>query len=287
MNITNTRNIQAEAGIFSSFFQSHRAWRWRIFAATWLCYAGLYFCRKPFYITKSALSSHLNISASTLGAIGAAYLVSYTIGQFISAFTGQRLGQRLLLLVGMGVSVICNIVFGFANSPATFAIFMTLNGLVQATGWSGTVGVMANWFTRSERGAVMGWWSTNFQMGGVLANALAAWALGAFGFRYSYFFGSLVLLVVWIFFYFNQRNKPEDLGLAPIVDEAPHEIEKLGQGKLGQEKLGWTRAAVTNILLLGVFYFFIKFKFIYEYSCYNIILVRIPDVPNICRNYSF
>ena len=24
------------------------SWRYRVFASTWLCYAGLYFCRKPF-----------------------------------------------------------------------------------------------------------------------------------------------------------------------------------------------------------------------------------------------
>ena len=29
--------------------RAYRPWQIRIFAATWLAYAGYYFCRKPFY----------------------------------------------------------------------------------------------------------------------------------------------------------------------------------------------------------------------------------------------
>ena len=38
---------------------SLRVWRMRVFAATWLSYATYYFCRKPFYISKSVLESEL------------------------------------------------------------------------------------------------------------------------------------------------------------------------------------------------------------------------------------
>ena len=88
-------------------------WRIRIFASTWLCYAGLYFCRKPFYITKAALGENLHMSAAFLGTIGATYLIAYTIGQFISGVVGDRIGSRLLLLSGMAFSLGCNLAFGF------------------------------------------------------------------------------------------------------------------------------------------------------------------------------
>jgi sugar phosphate permease len=44
---------------------------------------------------------------------------------------------------------------------------------------------------------------------------LAAWLLGEFGFRYSFFGGTLVLSAIWLFMLFNQRDKPEDVGLEP------------------------------------------------------------------------
>ena len=229
-----------------------RAWRWRIFASTWLCYAGFYFCRKPFYIGKSALGDELHFSATMLGTIGSAYLVAYAAGQFVAGALGNRWGPRVLLLAGMAISIACNVGFGLVNSYWSIVALMAVNGLAQATGWPGTVGTMANWFRRTERGTVMGLWATNYQVGGVAANALAAWALGAWGYRYSFFTGSIVLLVVWAIFLFNQRDKPSDLGLSAVADDTDEETR-------GASTPGWTRGAIVNVLLVGVFYFFLKF----------------------------
>jgi sugar phosphate permease len=198
-------------------------WRWRIFAATWLSYFGFYFCRKPFYIVKSALASELNISGEQLGTIGAAYLVAYTIGQFAMGALGQQLGARVLLLGGMGLSILLNIGMGLSGSFESLLLLMALNGLAQASGWSGNVGTMAAWFGRAERGRVMGIWATNFQAGGVAANALAAFVLSqnliqwsilggalvlrAQGYQGAFFAGAAVLGLIWTFF-FVQPAKP-------------------------------------------------------------------------------
>ncbi|MFN7144858.1 MAG: MFS transporter [Myxococcota bacterium] len=225
-------------------------WRWRVFAATWLCYAGYYFCRKPFYIAKASLSDELHFDATQLGAIGTAYLFAYAVGQFVSGALGQKWGPRALLLGGMGVSLGVNVGFGLGNSFPVFLSLMVLNGLAQATGWSGSVATMANWFHRRERGTVMGLWATNFQVGGVLANTFAAFVLGAYGWRESFFAGSLVLLGVWAFVLFNQRNTPEDLGL-PAVEDPEGAPEESGAG-------GWTRDVMINVGIVGAFYFFVK-----------------------------
>ncbi|MDP2315779.1 MAG: MFS transporter [Pseudomonadota bacterium] len=227
-----------------------RQWRWRVFAATWLCYAGYYFCRKPFYLAKASLATELSFDATQLGTIGTAYLVAYALGQFVSGALGDKWGPRVLLLGGMGVSIGVNVGFGFGNTFAMFLGLMVFNGLAQATGWSGTVGTMANWFHRRERGTVMGLWATNFQVGGVLANTFAAWVLGAWGWRYSFFGGALVLAAVWAFVLFNQRNKPQDLGLGAVDD--PEGVPE------SDTDAPWSRDVIINVALIGAFYFFLK-----------------------------
>lgn len=234
-----------------------RSWRRRVFAATWLSYAGFYFCRKPFFIAKPALSEELGWDPVMLGYIGTAYLVAYAIGQFIAGWAGNKWGPRILLLVGMAVSVAANAGFGLSNSAGTFMALMVLNGLAQATGWSGNVGSMAPWFRRRERGTVMGVWATNYQVGGVLANTLAAWMLGHWGLQSSFFCGSVVLLGVWFFFLFNQRNRPEDVGLPSLDDEDEDGNSRAADGVSAEE--GWSRQVWINVLLIGVFYFFVKF----------------------------
>lgn len=232
-----------------------KIWRWRIFAATWLTYAGLYFARKPFSIVKANLGDAHAWDTEALGALGAFYLIAYTIGQFIAGAAGQKWGPRLVLLSGIALSIAANAACGITNSYALFAVFVTLNGLGQSTGWSNCVGTMGQWFRKDERGRVMGVWATNYQVGGMLANGLAAFALGAWGFKYSFFAGSLALLVVWVFVYFNHRNKPSDVGLEDI-DEEVREIDENGDEVA---EVAWPRAVVLNIAIVGVFYFFVKF----------------------------
>jgi OPA family sugar phosphate sensor protein UhpC-like MFS transporter len=238
-------------------------WRSRIFAATWLSYAGYYFCRKPFYIAKSTLGKNFEWDAATLGLIGTGFLIAYSAGQFVSGAAGMRWGPRILVLSGMGVSIAVNFAMGFTNSIGSLATFMIVNGLAQSTGWPGNVATMGNWFHRRERGTVMGFWATNFQVGGVAANALAAWALGQWGFRYSFFAGSVVLLLVWAFFIFHQRNRPEDLSLPPVRDPMDEVIVENPPPPRQDEparQSAWTSQMKTNVLIIGVFYFFVKFN---------------------------
>lgn len=232
-----------------------RAWRWRVFSATWLAYFGYYFCRKPFYIAKSDLMEAHHWSSQDLGNIGAVYLITYAIGQFIAGWSSNRWGARVVLLCGMTVTLAVNAAFGITDSKATFALLMGLNGLVQATGWSSCVGTMGQWFHRGERASVMGPWATNFQLGSIMAGLFSAWLLGRAGYQWSFFGGSLVMLVVLAFFAFNQRNRPEDLGLPPVKDprETPAEAAEAASTDDSMARAVWL-----NIGLVGIFYFFAK-----------------------------
>lgn len=245
--------------------------------ATWLAYAGYYFCRKAFYIVKADMADTLGLSPMDLAHLGTAYLVSYMVGQFSSASFGRRLGPKLLLLVGMGISLSCNAVFGIANGFWTILLFLSLNGLAQGTGWPGCIGSLAFWFKRRQRGSVLGVWSTCYQLGSVLAGSFAAFLLGMAGWRWSFFGASAVLLAVWFIVLFLHPNRPEDVGLEPLQDEEDDLLEQArtdvredhrGHGNepapgLSAEGrapgLGWSRKVVFTILLMGAIYFCIKF----------------------------
>ena len=232
---------------------SLRAWRVRVFLATWLCYAGYYFCRRPFYVLKSQLGADLGFSPATLGTIGALYLLSYAIAQFLAGALGNRFGPRVMLLGGMAVSMAANIGFGVAASSTAFFALMTINGVAQATGWSAGVGTMACWFNRQERGRVMGVWATNFQAGGVAANLMASFVLGHAGWRAALFSSVAVLGAVWLVVLTNQRNRPADVGLPTVRD-----ADESASAAPDDGSLGWTRDATVNVILVGVYYFFLK-----------------------------
>ena len=101
----------------SELTPDHHAWRRKVFIATWLSYVGFYFCRKPWSVSKSAVGQEAGFDASTLGEIGAVYLVTYAIGQFLAGGMGTLLGPRVNVLIGMGLSVLVCVAFGVSLDP--------------------------------------------------------------------------------------------------------------------------------------------------------------------------
>lgn len=237
---------------------AHHTWRVRVFVSTWLAYIGFYFCRKPFSAAKSAIHEATGWDTTTLSNIGAAYLLAYMIGQFLASGMGTWLGPRRNVLLGMAVSVIVTIAMGIALSPWVMGGLIFGLGLAQATGWSGNVGTMAAWFHKHERGRVMGLWSSNFNLGALLSGYVMAFVLGIATWPWCFFVGAAVLTVIAVNFYVFQRNRPEDVGLAPVDDpETPVDEATAPDVPAGPAKL--SRDAWINILLVGGFYFFAKF----------------------------
>lgn len=239
----------------------YRKWQYKIFSATWIAYVGYYFARKAFFVVKSDLADTMDLNAMDLAHLGTVYLVAYMIGQYSSAFFGRKLGPKYLLVVGMGISLVCNVIFGAANSYWTILLFLGLNGLAQGTGWPGCIGSLAYWFKRKQRGSILGIWSTCYQLGSVLATGFAAYMLGQYGWRWSFFGASMILLVIWIAVIFLHPNRPENVGLKPLYDEDDELSDKVDADNDIEKKkgLGWTREVVFTIVTMGLIYFGIKF----------------------------
>jgi OPA family sugar phosphate sensor protein UhpC-like MFS transporter len=234
----------------------YRRWQVKILSATWLAYVGYYFCRMNFYVVKKAFGEALSLDAIGLGHLGTAYLAGYMIGQFSSAYFGRRLGPKRLLLIGTGISIFCNVVFGLSETFWIILVFMAVNGVAQGTGWPGCIGSLGFWFKREQRGSILGVWSTCYQLGPVAAKAFAAWMLTAAGYQWSFFGAALVLSAIWVLVLILHPNTPEDVGLESVREEED-QVEKSGGEK--QQGLGWTRQVVVSILLMGSIYFCIKF----------------------------
>jgi sugar phosphate permease len=251
-----------------SLSRAYRSGQIRIFTATWLAYAGYYFCRKPFYVVKADMSQAFGLSSVQLGHLGTAYLAGYAIGQFSSAYFGRKLGPKLLLVAGIAASIACNFVFGIANGFWTLLLFLALNGAAQGTGWPGCIGSLAFWFRREQRGSVLGVWATCYQVGSLVSTAFAAYLLGRAGWRWSYFGSALALLGIWALVILLHPNRPENAGLPPLeedeedkkdaADPAEQTAGLLGSGQ-AVSGFGWTADVIVSLLTMGVIYFTIKF----------------------------
>jgi len=245
----------------------YRLWRWRIFFITWLTYGGFYLTRKSFSVAKIGLSEdpHIMMSNATMGAIDFAYLTAYAAGQFFWGMFGDRYGTRKIILVGMACSVVAAFAMGLSPLVLFLGVFFCIQGFCQSSGWAPLTKNVGYWFSQKERGRVMGWWCTNYAIGGAVASAVAGLAAEHLGhWRYAFFVPAGLLACIWLLFLMLQRDRPADVGLPPI-EEYANEMPATLAPEEGPEEVArgsWTTivAVLRNpmVILMGAVYFLLK-----------------------------
>ncbi len=223
----------------STITREHVPWRYRVFAITWLGYAGFYLCRKNFAVAKNALDDTFGFTNMQLSYVWTGYLAMYALGQFVNGFLGDVKGPRFMVTLGLCTSAAMNFFCGFGETIGLFAILMGINGYAQATGWPGLVKCMGNWFIIRERGRVMGWWGTCFAVGGMIATLYATFLFSTYwemiahvplseiedsqiqqypeavaqAWKIIFWGPAATLLLIALLFLILVRNRPADVGL--------------------------------------------------------------------------
>lgn len=250
----------------------YERWRRQIFAVTWLAYAGFYFTRQTFSVAKLGILEdpvlQITLTKSTLANLDAVYLSAYAVGQFVWGSVSDRYGPRIVLLGGLAMSAIATMFMGLLPALVFLVPLMIVQGLAQSTGWSGTLKNIAQFFSIRERGRVLGWWSTNYAFGGLVAAPFLGWAAyGLFDdWRIAFFAGALVVAGVFVVVLLFQRNSPGDVGLEPIeeyhsdeqlppVDEAAAAVAEPSKS---MREIFLTVIKDRMVLTFGVSYFLLK-----------------------------
>jgi len=237
-----------------------KQWRLKIFGLTWLAYFGMYFCRKNFSVVMPVLSRELHTSKEEFAIVITVYSLMYMIGQFLNGYLSDRHGPRLIVGIGLILSVIANLLMGWMGTVGSFLFLMGLNGLGQSSGWSGLIKNLTPWFKKKERGVVMSFWTTCYVIGGMAATAFATYWLtnqdiwAELTWRRAFLVPSVFLLIISLAYIFLTRNNPADIGL--------ESFEKTADTKKGQRKEKEAHLAVIKnsaVWIAAAMYFFVKF----------------------------
>ncbi|MEK7477003.1 MAG: MFS transporter [Candidatus Coatesbacteria bacterium] len=274
-----------------------RLWRGRIFGVTWLLYAGFYLCRKNYAVAQPVIMKEFGWDEAGVGIIVTAYLTVYAIGQFLNGILGDRFSARRIIAAGLALSVLANVLFGWTASIGVMAFLWGLNGFGQSSGWPGIVKTLSAWFGVRERGRVMAWWSTCYQIGEVVSSALAAWlispgvvaafngALQATGraWQYAFWVPALALAGIGAVFFWGQRNSPEDAGISGPASPRPAAKPARRRGDSVRSEPGIVLEVLGDryIWTLGSVYFcvkFVRYAFMFWLSTYLVTVLGFrPD----------
>lgn len=191
-------------------------WRVRVLYGSIAGYAMFYFVRKNVSIASKSICDEFHFTNTQWGNIMFFGTIVYAFSKFGSGVAGDRANPRFLLGLGLLLSAIVNLFFGFGASVLFFTVIWALNNLFQGTGVPPCVRLITHWFSPKEIGRAWGTWNASHQIGGTVIVLLAGWLIPTYGWR-SAFWVPAIFCILGAFFVMNRlRDTPESLGLPPV-----------------------------------------------------------------------
>ncbi len=196
--------------------KKYRYWRFRIFYAMFIGYVFYYFTRKSFVFVMPALAAEFGYDKAELGLLLTMLSVTYGLSKFASGIMSDQSNPRYFMAVGLIITGITNILFGFTSSLALFTIFWGINGWFQGWGWPPCARLLTHWYSKSERGSWWSVWSTSHNVGAFLIAIIAGTCAQYLGWRYAMMIPGGVCILMGLLLMNRLRDTPQSLGLPPI-----------------------------------------------------------------------
>ncbi len=201
-------------------------WQKKIFWTVWITYASYYLLRVNISIALPGIMNEFGLTKTAMGAVLSAFFIMYAFGQFVNGQLGDKFGARKFIAIGLFVSALLNIAFGFtSNFLIGMMVLWGLNGFFQATGWPLSVKTIANWFPKGVRGKIGGRLGTSYQLGNAFSWALAGVVVGFLGWRWAFWIPATITIFVIINWLTKIRNAPEEAGF-PTLEETEKGIKE-------------------------------------------------------------
>lgn len=217
----NTLNVSMAPDVAKKF----KYWQTRTIIASMIGYAMFYFVRKNLSIAMPAMQTDLGITKAQLGIFLTLHGLMYGVSKFANGFIGDRVNARNFMVAGLVLSAICNIIFGFSSAVLVFGIVWILNGWFQGMGFPPCARLLTHWIPPSQLATKMSFWNTSHSIGAGLVVIVCGYVV-SMGWRWCFFFPSMVALAGAVFLWYALPDTPSSVGLPEI---ATSNSEKTGK----------------------------------------------------------
>lgn len=184
----------------------------------WLVYGSFYLNRLNISPVIPLIMRDLSISHAHMGLITTSFFLAYSITQFPAGYLGYLLGHKKVIAIGAIISAGANLLFGIGNSLSYLILCQGLNGLGQGGAWSPSVGIVANWFNRTERGRAFGILATCVSLFTIISYVLSSILGQKFGWRMAFAIPPLIIILVILLFWTMARESPTEMQSNPTPD---------------------------------------------------------------------
>lgn len=226
-----------------------RIYPWIIFFVCFLMiFFALGFNSSPKGLFLSAITEDLGLSRSSYSISDSCRYITTALLNLVFGTLVAKFGARKLAVAGFGCIFLFNFLNSFAQSVYVFYLGGALFGIGLAWTTTALVScVVEQWFT-SKKGTIMGLILAANGLGGALSAQILSPIIYAArdGWRNAYRLNALLSAVIALAVLIFLRNRPADLGLAPLGS---------GQFAQKQQRSRWDGITCSTALHQPYFYF--------------------------------
>lgn len=193
----------------------YRLWERRVLIASIIGYATFYFVRKNLGVAMPVMEKELGISKADLGLFLSLHGVLYGVSKFTNGFFGDRCNARVFMAVGLIISAVMNVCFGFSSAVLAFGIFWMLNGWFQGMGFPPCARLMTHWFPPKKLATKMSVWNISHSIGASVIVILCGY-LAVHSWRLCFFVPAGIALACSVFLLLRLPDTPESVGLPEV-----------------------------------------------------------------------
>lgn len=194
-------------------------WQTRTIVMSMIGYALFYFVRKNLSIAMPEMQADLGITKADLGLFLTLHGLLYGVSKFANGFIGDRVNARYFMVVGLVLSAVCNLVFGFSSAVLVFGIVWMLNGWFQGMGFPPCARLLTHWIPPHQLATKMSVWNTSHSVGAGLVVIVCGYIV-TMGWRWCFYIPSIIALVGAVFLWIGLRDTPKSVGLPELQEKS-------------------------------------------------------------------
>ena len=255
-----TKPTTATYGYNSADFKKFMRLAWTVLLSFGLMYMFFYNGRQNINLVKTDVAGFFGFFKADgtpdthgISLITQSLFWSYALGQLVNGRIGSAVGCKRYMTIGVIISCICNVAISFVSEIWMFAVLWGINGFAQSMVWSNGLEVLNRWWPKKRRGFSSGLATAFSGVGQVvtyfsvmLSQKLQPVAEGSYeGWRAAFNYPIVPLVIALVAFIILFKERPEDVGLAPFVEE-------------DQEAAARDAALIAEVKSKGFFYPYLK-----------------------------
>ncbi|MDO4902931.1 MAG: MFS transporter [Limosilactobacillus sp.] len=200
----------------------------RILVSTILAYAAYYVVKSNFTPSSPSLIKYEGFTTADIGLVLSVLAISYGIGKFFVGLLVDRLNPRFSVGVGLILSAIFNLLFGYTHNLALICVLMAFVGVTQGFGGPSCQKSLATWFNAENLGTATSTWNISHNIGSGTASLIVSTIIATYGASHIhniFMIPSVISIIMAIIVMMMGVDTPESVGLPKVNKDEKKNIK--------------------------------------------------------------